>query len=174
MNFITLLWLLTALAFRSSCGNETDIDAPVDALRAIASVPKFVLLVATVDIPMLECLTADLTAFDASAGTATYIWHIGGQDGQKQQDFPVHYVLSKGSDRGVAFMNADTSNPIPAQVVYSDYKSCLISKMYPGSQEVCFLWVSPETVAAVPEACTTAMKDKCGGGVVLYKDDTCK
>ncbi|KAK8774451.1 hypothetical protein V5799_011016, partial [Amblyomma americanum] len=91
------------------------------------------------------------------------------------KDILVHYIISKEHpDRGVGTISNDTSNPIPAQVVYSDYRSCMIDKMFLGSQTLCLQWVTPGTENAVPEECSAAMNTKCSGSVLLYSDDACK
>ncbi|KAK8762153.1 hypothetical protein V5799_026580 [Amblyomma americanum] len=82
MNLPALLLLFGSFTFRCISGNEAPSNDTVDALRAVASLPHAVLLAATVDLPMLECLTADVTSFDSTAMTASYIWHMKGVDGQ--------------------------------------------------------------------------------------------
>uniref|UniRef100_A0A023G907 Putative lipocalin-5 1 n=1 Tax=Amblyomma triste TaxID=251400 RepID=A0A023G907_AMBTT len=175
MKLINVLWLLGAFAFRPSSANEAQSDEPVNAIKAVGSFSKLVLAGATMDLPMLQCVTADLKAINESAGTATYIWHVKEQGGQKQQDVKLDYIVNPDAiDKAVGFINSDTSNPLPAQAVYSDYKTCMINTLSLPSQELCFLWVTPEAVAAIPEACETAMNEKCGGAVWHYDYNACK
>uniref|UniRef100_G3MQH2 Lipocalin/cytosolic fatty-acid binding domain-containing protein n=1 Tax=Amblyomma maculatum TaxID=34609 RepID=G3MQH2_AMBMU len=175
MNCIALVWLSGALALPSASQYEGRKDNPaVDAIKAIASMPTLVLTAATKDLPILKCLTTDRTAFNASAGTATYTWHIRGRNGQPGRDLPIDYVITDSPDKGVSYINSDTSNPIPAEAVYSDYKKCLIDIMFFGSGEWCFQWVTPGTENDIPEECSTAMKEQCPGAIDLYSDELCK
>ncbi|XP_077486280.1 uncharacterized protein LOC144097437 isoform X2 [Amblyomma americanum] len=136
MNLPALLLLFGSFTFRCISGNEATSNDTVDALRAVASLPHAVLLAATVDLPMLECLTADVTSFDSTAMTASYVWHMKGVDGQDEKSITVDYRRSKDRpDMAVAYLNSDTSFPIVTQVVYSDYKNCVINKMFFGSHE---------------------------------------
>uniref|UniRef100_A0A023G8Z7 Putative licpodalin-4 1 n=1 Tax=Amblyomma triste TaxID=251400 RepID=A0A023G8Z7_AMBTT len=173
MRLIALLWLFGAFTFPSSCGSENKSDEPMDAIKAIGSVPHVVLLAATRYAPLLECVTADVTALNASASTATYTWYLKGQTKGILADY---FISEEAPDRGVFYirLDSDTFGPVPTQALYSDYKNCLIEKTKFMSEDICLLWVSQEPQTVVPEECFTEFDEKCGDIVLLYTDDACK
>ncbi|XP_054922345.1 uncharacterized protein [Dermacentor andersoni] len=147
---------------------------PEKLRKAVANLPNLVLAVASVDVPQLRCLTADLTSFDEDAGEATYTWHVKSPDSSKRTDVRINYALTgEGPDMCVAHINDDTTQKYASQVLYSDYKDCVLVRMLLGKKEVCFLWESKETAYAVPKNCLDAYKKSCGDGVTLYSKDAC-
>ncbi|XP_054922344.1 uncharacterized protein [Dermacentor andersoni] len=175
MRSIIVLIVTVASSMPPVCFGEDESNSePADALRAIASVQNVVLAVSSVDIPVLRCLTADITFLDMDSGKATYTWHVKTPDSSERKDVRINYAVGGGApDMAVAQINDDTSQSFVAQVVYSNYKSCIVTKFFMGQKEVCFLWEARGTEDAVPKNCLDAFKQSCGTGVTRYTSDTC-
>ncbi|XP_075550460.1 uncharacterized protein LOC142584179 [Dermacentor variabilis] len=170
ITFLLAVAPVPALCFVKKGGSSD----PVDAVRAAASVPNVVLAVASIDVPPLRCLTADLTSIDEDGGEIIYTWHIKSPNSSERTDVRINYVLTEeGPDMCVAHINHDMTQTYPAQVLYSDYKNCILARLLLGKDEVCYLWESRETAYAVPKNCLDAYKKSCGDGVTLYSKEAC-
>ncbi|XP_049527996.1 uncharacterized protein LOC119462852 [Dermacentor silvarum] len=127
------------------------------------------------DDPSLMCATSLRVAFNVSAKTATYMVHMKGLNGTKEEYVPYDYSAAVPDDpaKATVVIGKDVNNPLVIAALYTDYKTCFIGIIPSDDTEQCMLWVEVEFLDPVPQHCKDAFKNACGAGYTFYKKEVC-
>uniref|UniRef100_G3MRF8 Uncharacterized protein n=1 Tax=Amblyomma maculatum TaxID=34609 RepID=G3MRF8_AMBMU len=142
----------------------------VNELRVISSYPYSVAISDSDNDGTLECLSANRTAIDPEAKTATMTWIIPENEFSPRQEIPFH--LSPGEEPGTMDITVD-DDPTPREGIfyYTDDNCVVLDVEYQGHQ--CLLWTRRALKDSVPQICIDHFVDTCGVSVPKHSRDLC-
>ncbi|XP_077550734.1 uncharacterized protein LOC144163973 [Haemaphysalis longicornis] len=120
----------------------------------IEAFPRLVAISTSSNSTNFKCLRARRTAFDAAAKTSSYVWHLKHHGGAPRK-LVIDVEFGNSTHPTTYYIDNDRTQPLHAQVIYSDYQNCVVARIPTpehellGASLVCVLVASIVAVLVV-------------------------
>uniref|UniRef100_A0A6M2D1F1 Putative lipocalin-5 1 n=1 Tax=Rhipicephalus microplus TaxID=6941 RepID=A0A6M2D1F1_RHIMP len=119
---------------------------------------------------IFDCLTANRTAIDYEAQTATFVWTLRQTDHSPRQE--ITFSVRPGPTPGTMEMTVGDDPTVLEGIFYYMDDDCLVMDLeYHGHQ--CLLWVRKEVKDRVPQECFVRFADACGEPIRQHRRQLC-
>ncbi|XP_077554178.1 uncharacterized protein LOC144169052 [Haemaphysalis longicornis] len=101
-----------------------------------------------------------------------YFWMFKGHNGHDRKNITLHIHSGLSPDKPVFSMNDDTTL-YTADLIYTDYKDCVIMDFPFKGLEECMMWITKDLLYSIPQHCLEQFDDICPAQTWIFDQETC-
>lgn len=168
--------LLALLVIVAAARNQKESPPPPDVddwYRVIQAFPRVVAISTSSNHTSFKCLSGRRTSFNAANKTASYIWRLKRQGSAPRKTIHFDVEFGNSTHRSTYYVNNNRTQALHADVIYTDYENCVVSRIPTHDHEHCALWVKWAVARRVPRVCLDRYEAACDVRVPVFDRSIC-